>query len=89
MLIADRILAAMQPGQWYGVRDLINGSGCTRDAVHAKLYQVLVRDGLATRAANPKWDGQRACRVGETRAVVEPRYLWRLTAKGEKRRSTQ
>src|SRR3990172_9322677 len=81
----ERILAAMEPGAWYGVRDLVNTTGIPRKSVCAKIYQDMVGRGWVVRGRNPAWDGRWATRSDERR-VVEPEFLWRLTAAGEAKR---
>ena len=80
--IADRLLRAMHPNEWYGAGDLVRAVGAGRDA-RCKLGHVLLPRGLVERARNPAWsvapvDPWRIM-GGEVR---EPKWLYRLTGNG-------
>lgn len=78
----DRMLRRMVPGEWYGQRDIVRLAGCGREW-SSKVHQVLRPQGLVERARNPAWRGPlNPLRImaGE---MPEPKYVYRLTAKGE------
>lgn len=74
----DRCVRAMRPGEWYADRDL-------QILMHAGEDQpvqlVARKEGLIERRRNPDWKGQN--RYGE---MQQPKWLYRLTEKGEARK---
>lgn len=87
--IVDRMTAAMEPGQWYGAKDLarLAGLGDARSAA-GKVIQDLWPSGLVERKPNPLWDQHAVISPAELMAgaIREPKWLYRLTAKGEAHR---
>ena len=79
--IIEQMLGVMEPGKWYSVGDIQRGLGFERPA-RSKMRQVMARRGLVERAANPAYDRAKAI-FHVDRA---PRWLWRLTRKGEEER---
>jgi hypothetical protein len=81
--IADRMLRAMQPGQWYGMGDISRMAGADRSA-RGKVHQILLRRGWVEKAGNPAFRGilhpWEIMRGGEP----EPLHLYRLTELGLK-----
>jgi hypothetical protein len=81
--IADRMLGAMQPGEWYGMGDIARMAGVDRSA-RGKVHQILLRRAWIEKAANPAFRGQlnpwEIRRGGEP----EPLHLYRLTELGLK-----
>lgn len=78
--VADRVVRAMEPGEWYADRDLQNALGVPED------YPVqleALRLGLIHKRPNPEWRGQN--RYGEMQA---PKYLFQLTPLGEALRAS-
>lgn len=82
--IADRMLRAMQPGEWYGAGDLARAVGAGRGA-RSKVAQTLLRRRLVERTRNPAWSSAPVdpwrIMAGEIR---EPKWLYRLTATAAK-----
>ena len=79
--IVKQMLGVMEPGKWYSVGDIQRGLGLERPA-RSKMRQVMARRGLVERAGNPAYDRAKAI-FHVDRA---PRWLWRLTRKGEEAR---
>lgn len=73
--IVDRMVAAMEPGQWYGVPDLMVLIGGARSA-RGKVRQGLLRQGIVQRRRNAEYQ---APRYG---ARTQPKWLYRLTERG-------
>lgn len=71
----DRIIRRMGPGFWHSRGDLARAAGFSRDA-RGYVAQVLIRNALATRAANPQ-------AASGTKTRPAPQWLYRLTKKGE------
>lgn len=69
--ITARILAAMEPGNWYGNSDIRKLSGIKRGSAYLRLRR-LVEEGLVERAPNPDYEIR-----------LTPQFLYRLTAAGE------
>lgn len=84
--IADRMLAGMEPGGWYGRGDLIRFAGVGRYA-RGKVQQYLLARGYVERARNPEWRRLPAPSEIMAGAEVEPEFLYRLTARGEMERA--
>lgn len=80
--IAHRMLAAMQPGEWYGMGDLARMVGADRTA-RGKVHQVLVKRGWVEAARNPAYSGA-TLDPWEIMAGAEPQpeRLYRLTERG-------
>lgn len=86
MDIASRMLRAMEPGQWYGMGDLVRLIGASREA-RGKVHQVLVKQGWVEAARNPAYSGRRYSPDEiEAGAEPEPERLYRLTEVGMARR---
>lgn len=85
--IASRMLRAMEPGQWYGVGDLMRMTGEARTS-RSKVHQVLLKQGWVEAARNPAWSG-RTFSPDEIEAGAEPQpeRLYRLTEDGMRRRA--
>jgi hypothetical protein len=79
--IAERMLRAMQPGEWLGMGDIARMAGVDRSA-RGKVHQILLRRGWIEKAANPAFRGQlnpwEIRRGGEP----EPLHIYRLTELG-------
>lgn len=75
-----RILARMAPGRWYAAADIGELTGLPRTSVQAIVHQRLERRGMVERGRNAQWDPHRARRGMHG---ANPKFLWRLTAKGE------
>lgn len=86
--IADRMLAVMQPGQWHGRGDVIAAADIEPGSGKWKMRELLIA-GLVERAANPAWTPEiiNPWRIMAGEAPHEPRWLFRLTAAGERRRA--
>lgn len=84
--IADRMLAAMAPGEWYGAHDLARAVNGPRDW-HGKVLQVLRPRGYVERAPNPAWRPGLPSRRYAAGEPVAPRWLYRLTDLGQARRA--
>lgn len=80
--IVDRMIAGMDPGGWYGAHDIARIAGMGRHA-NGKVRQVLLPAGLVERASNPQWRGAVSPQKIMAGAVAEPRFVYRLTEKGE------
>lgn len=80
--IADRMLRAMRPGQWYGQGDLMRLAGTDRSG--RSKVAVLVKRAWIEKAKNPAWQGRQVS-PQEIAAGVEPepQHLYRLTVTGE------
>lgn len=72
----NRLLLVMAPGHWYGAPEIGRAAGLARNSLHGTLYQRAVKNGLVDRARNAAFDPRLP-------NGIEPRYLWRLTSKGE------
>jgi hypothetical protein len=77
--LRDRILAAMEPGNWYGPIDVAHLCDSRVRNVRAILAQVLAPAGLVHPELNPEW-------ISNT-LNVEPKKLWTLTPSGETERT--
>jgi hypothetical protein len=78
-----RMLLAMEPGEWYGIRAIGRAIGIDRGSAF-RVKQTLTQRGLIERAANPAWDGRRRSPYEiMAGAVQEPQWLYRLTPEGE------
>lgn len=83
-----KILGAMEPGHWYGLPDVRILAGLKRGSVELRVRR-FERDGWVERAGNPEWSptvyrkGQGIHIAARGRA---PRYLFRLTPRGERER---
>lgn len=74
--LVERLAAAMDPGAWYGRKDLTRLVGVPLGH-GAKVSQVMEPRGIVRRAANPGWA---PVRYGELQA---PRWVYSLTPLGE------
>ena len=81
--IADRMLRAMQPGEWYGMGDISRMIGASASA-RAKVHQVLLRRGWVEKARNPAFRGILDPWSIMAGAEPEPLHLFRLTELGLK-----
>jgi hypothetical protein len=72
------MVAAMAPGEWYGRNDIARLAGLAK-YFNGKVLQELLPRGLVERRRNPAYDGRLVARG----AVVEPPWVYRLTARGE------
>jgi hypothetical protein len=81
--IADRMLRAMKPGEWYGQGDIARMAGIHKSG-RGKVHQVLLRRGWVEKTQNPAFRGilnpWQIMRGGEP----EPQHLYRLTEAGMK-----
>ena len=86
--IIDRMLAVMQPGQYHSRGDVIAAADIESGSGKWKMRELLVT-GLVQRAANSTWKPEiiNPWRIMAGEAPHEPRRLFRLTAKGERRRA--
>lgn len=83
-----RLLAAMEPGRWYGRPDIRDLSGAKRNSVHARLAR-FERDGWVERAENPDWAPTaypKGTQINFQARGRPPQYLFRLTKRGEQER---
>ena len=81
-----RVIRAMEPGKWYGLKALCRSIGIAANGA-GKAQQRLLRSGWAEKASNPAWDGRQLCpQEIQGGATQEPQFLYRLTAAGEKAR---
>jgi hypothetical protein len=85
--LTEGIMAVMEPGKWYGARDIAEMSGFEVRNARATLIQKLVKQGLVERAQNPAWRprGQPGG-VGNPQQMmanpeVEPMWLYRRVEK--------
>jgi hypothetical protein len=81
--IADRMLRAMQPGEWYGQGDIARMAEVSASA-RAKVHQVLVRRGWVEKARNPAFRGILDPWQIMAGGEPEPLHLFRLTELGLK-----
>jgi hypothetical protein len=79
--IADRMLRAMQLGEWYGQGDIARMAGVSASA-RAKVHQVLLRRGWVEKARNPAFRGILDPWSIMAGAEPEPLHLFRLTELG-------
>jgi hypothetical protein len=79
--IADRMLRAMQPAEWYGQGDIARMAGVSASA-RAKVHQVLLRRGWVEKARNPAFRGILDPWSIMAGAEPEPLHLFRLTELG-------
>ncbi len=83
------IMRVMEPGHWYGARDIALMAGRTGDSTRATLIQKLMVQGLVERVQNPDWRpygcGPTSVGTPQENATreVEPMWLYRLTPLGE------
>ncbi len=88
----ERMMAVMEPGKWYGARDIAELSGLEVKGARSTLVQRLLTTGLVERVQNPAWAPRGSPGgVGNPQQMmanpeVEPMWLYRLTELGEKRR---
>jgi hypothetical protein len=85
--IADRMLRAMRPGEWFGMGDIARMAGVDRSA-RGKVHQILLRRGWIEKAANPAFRGQLGPWAIIAGAEPEPQHLYRLTELGLKVQAT-
>lgn len=82
-------MAVMEPGKWYGARDIAEMSGLEVRGARATLIQKLMTKGLVERVQNPAWVPRgKPGGVGNPQQMmanpdVEPMWLYRLTPAGE------
>jgi hypothetical protein len=79
--IADRMLRAMRPGEWFGMGDLARMAGVSASA-RSKVHQVLLRRGWVEKARNPAFRGILDPWQIMAGAEPEPLHLFRLTELG-------
>ncbi len=79
--IADRMLRAMRPGEWFGMGDIARMAGVERSA-RGKVHQILLRRGWVEKADNPAYRGRLDPRQIMAGAEPEPQHLYRLTESG-------
>ena len=83
-----RILRAMEPGLWYGAYDVLRAVDAPKGS-HVWFSREARSGGLVGRQRNPAWSAKpvQPWRIlsGEIR---EPKWLYRLTAAGEAKRTT-
>lgn len=85
--IASRMLRAMNPGEWYGMGDLVRMIGEGREA-RGKVHQTLVKRGWVEKARNPAYSGETPSPDEiEAGAEPQPQHLYRLTEQGMARRN--
>lgn len=85
------LLNAMEPGEWYGRPDITAASGAKRNSVHARLSR-WERDGWIERAENEDWKPtvyRKGLGIDWQARGRPPRYLFRLTKRGERERHQQ
>jgi hypothetical protein len=81
--IAERMLRAMRPGEWYGQGDIARMTGVSASA-RAKVHQVLLRRDWIEKARNPAFRGILNPWEIMAGAEPEPLHLFRLTELGLK-----
>jgi hypothetical protein len=74
------LLAAMEPGAWYAMKDISTLAGAPYNSVKAKLNDRMIGNGLVEKTDNPAWRDKR--NEFGFKVWDEPRYLWRLTEEG-------
>lgn len=74
--MAERMVRAMEPGEWYGMGDIARAAGVGREA-RGKVVQRLIPLGLIEAAENVD------ANHGPQKANEPPAKLYRLTAAGE------
>jgi hypothetical protein len=79
--IADRMLRAMRPGEWFGMGDIARMAGVDASA-RAKVHQVLLRRHWVEKAVNPAFRGTLNPWQIMAGAEPEPKHLYRLTELG-------
>jgi hypothetical protein len=86
--LGDRLLCAMEPGQWYAVRDLTEALGVHRNSVKPWLYGAGGRRlvGLVQKGRNRAFQGRPGPWALMGGAEYEPEFLWGLTEAGERAR---
>lgn len=87
--IVDRMLQAMEPGEWYGAGDLARMVGESREA-RGKVSQVMLKRGWVEVAQNATWGGP-GSNLADIMGGAEPnpKRLYRLTLKGSQIRETR
>jgi hypothetical protein len=81
--IADRMLRAMRPGEWYGMGDIARMAGADKSG-RGKVHQVLLRRRWVEKARNPAYQGILDPWQIKAGAEPEPLHLFRLTELGER-----
>lgn len=80
--IVDKIMRAMEPGHWYGLKALSRAAGMGSSEA-GRASQVLQQRAWATRVRNPAWDPRpvspQQIMAGAER---EPQWLYQLTVAG-------
>jgi hypothetical protein len=79
--IADRMLRAMRPAEWFGMGDIARMAGVSASA-RAKVHQVLLRRGWVEKVRNPAFRGILDPWSIMAGAEPEPLHLFRLTELG-------
>ena len=82
------MLSAMEPGEWYGRPDITAASGAKRNSVHIRLSR-WERDGWVERAENADYvptKYPKGSQINFQNRGAAPRYLFRLTRRGERER---
>jgi hypothetical protein len=79
--IADRMLQAMRPGEWYGMGDIARMARIHKSG-RGKVHQVLLRRGWIEKAKNPAFRGTLDPWQIMAGAEPEPQHLYRLTDAG-------
>ena len=85
--IADRMLRAMQPGQWLGMGDIARMAGIYKSG-RGKVHQVLLLRGWVEKVKNPAFRGRLDPWQIMAGGEPEPQHLYRLTELGLKVRAT-
>lgn len=78
--IQDRMVARMEPGAWYGAKDMARLAGADPTSAHAKAKQILLPAGVVERRRNPN---PVDVDHGGNWPIMAPRMIYRLTARGE------
>ena len=79
--IADRMLRAMRPDEWYGMGDIARMADVHKSA-RGKVHQVLLRRGWVEKARNPAFRGILDPWSIMAGVEPEPLHLFRLTELG-------
>jgi hypothetical protein len=86
--LGDRLLCVMEPGEWYGLRDLTEALGVHRNSVKPWLYGAGSRRlvGLVQKGRNRDFKGRLDPWALMGGVECEPQFLWGLTEAGERAR---
>ena len=82
------MLCVMEPGEWYGLRDLTEALGVHRNSVKPWLYGAGSRRlvGLVRKGRNRAFKGRLDPWALMAGVECEPEFLWGLTEAGERAR---